>query len=299
MHAPITTPAAGDACCPNGANSITDPDCSPTCGNAAIEAGEECDGAALCRANCTLRFHPALIHRYAFDGPATGTGASRALDSIGGRNGTIMGDALNGNGAITLAGGDSGGFIDLPDRLVSVLTNVTVEAWVNWRGGARNQAIFDFGMNSAGAGSSSGTGTTFFFASPSGLDGKLSAVLNVTPVADDIDGSYRFEAGSALPADSVRHVAVTFSDPGAGARKTLKLYRDGSLVGGTNDNVPARANGADNRLSNVDDRNVWIGRANYPVERFAGTLYELRVYSQALTAAEISRSFAAGRDPAP
>jgi hypothetical protein len=299
IHTVITAPAAGDGCCPTGADFTSDSDCSPSCGNGVVEPGEDCDGGSLCRSSCTWRFHPSLIHRYTFDGPASGTDARRALDSIGSAEGSISGDALDGDGKLTLAGGTGGGFVDLPDRLLSVLTDVSVEAWVSWRGGARNQAIFDFGMNSAGEGSSSGDGTSFFFVSPSGLDGKLDGCLNTTPTAGDIDRSQRIDASSALPADMTWQVVLTFQDPGAGAPKTMKLYRNGSRVAGGNDNIPSQTAGYANRLANVDDRNVWIGRANYPVNRFEGTLYEFRIYSQALTEAEVAESFANGPDPSP
>lgn len=42
-HTVIVRFAAGDACCPANATAATDPDCSPTCGNGKLEAGETCD----------------------------------------------------------------------------------------------------------------------------------------------------------------------------------------------------------------------------------------------------------------
>ena len=36
-------PSAKDGCCPSGANSTTDPDCLPLCGNGILESGEQCD----------------------------------------------------------------------------------------------------------------------------------------------------------------------------------------------------------------------------------------------------------------
>lgn len=39
------TPAPGDDCCPAGANANTDTDCPSTCGNGALEPGEDCDTA--------------------------------------------------------------------------------------------------------------------------------------------------------------------------------------------------------------------------------------------------------------
>jgi hypothetical protein len=42
---PITACAAGDGCCPPGCTAANDPDCSPVCGDGAVEAGEACDRA--------------------------------------------------------------------------------------------------------------------------------------------------------------------------------------------------------------------------------------------------------------
>jgi cysteine-rich repeat protein len=42
-NTPISVPANGDGCCPTNANSNNDSDCSATCGNKIIEAGEQCD----------------------------------------------------------------------------------------------------------------------------------------------------------------------------------------------------------------------------------------------------------------
>jgi hypothetical protein len=47
VNTPITTPINNDGCCPAGATSLTDNDCSASCGNGAVEplAGETCDTA--------------------------------------------------------------------------------------------------------------------------------------------------------------------------------------------------------------------------------------------------------------
>jgi hypothetical protein len=44
-HSPDTAIGLADGCCPSGATKSTDPDCSATCGNGVIEAGETCDTA--------------------------------------------------------------------------------------------------------------------------------------------------------------------------------------------------------------------------------------------------------------
>jgi hypothetical protein len=45
VYQEITARAAGDKCCPKGATNADDADCSATCGNGAVEAGELCDTA--------------------------------------------------------------------------------------------------------------------------------------------------------------------------------------------------------------------------------------------------------------
>ena len=57
-HAPITTPANNDGCCPSGATSANDNDCAPSCGNGVVDVGETCDtaissGAGRCPTTCS------------------------------------------------------------------------------------------------------------------------------------------------------------------------------------------------------------------------------------------------------
>jgi hypothetical protein len=45
IAAPITACTSGDSCCPAGCTAANDPDCTPVCGDGAVEAGEACDRA--------------------------------------------------------------------------------------------------------------------------------------------------------------------------------------------------------------------------------------------------------------
>jgi hypothetical protein len=49
----ITTCLSGDGCCPAGCTANTDSDCSPTCGNGVVEAGETCDPPSSCPTICS------------------------------------------------------------------------------------------------------------------------------------------------------------------------------------------------------------------------------------------------------
>jgi cysteine-rich repeat protein len=60
---PITAPTNNDSCCPAGANANTDNDCTPVCGNAIVEAGEQCDDGNAnsndaCSNTCTTNSVP-------------------------------------------------------------------------------------------------------------------------------------------------------------------------------------------------------------------------------------------------
>ncbi|MBW2455721.1 MAG: CAP domain-containing protein [Deltaproteobacteria bacterium] len=49
----VVSCANGDSCCPNGCDSNTDDDCSPSCGNSVVESGETCDPPGSCPTSCT------------------------------------------------------------------------------------------------------------------------------------------------------------------------------------------------------------------------------------------------------
>ena len=59
---------------------------------------------------------------------------------------------LDGDGKLTIAGGASDAYVDLPNNVIgsgSGLTNATLEAWVTWTSAGAvaddQQRIFDFG----------------------------------------------------------------------------------------------------------------------------------------------------------
>jgi len=84
---PITAPQNGDGCCPPGATSQNDNDCSGSCGNGTLDPGETCDpgiksGPGACNLSCddndacTLDFvgggacNPKCVHNPVFPDPS-------------------------------------------------------------------------------------------------------------------------------------------------------------------------------------------------------------------------------------
>ena len=82
--------------------------------------------------------HGGLVHRYSFtDGDTT------AVDSVGGRDGTLEGTATIANNQLVL---DGSGAVNLPaDILDPALQSVTIEAWFQISADTSWQRLFDFG----------------------------------------------------------------------------------------------------------------------------------------------------------
>jgi hypothetical protein len=228
-----------------------------------------------------------LAHRYSFDGPA---GSMVATDTVGGPagNGATVNVGLSGNGTVVLAGVATDQYINLPAGLISTMGNsATFEAWVTWApvNGSQWQRIFDFGNSDQGAGAQ-GTGQSYIFLTPRAGSNFLRVAISLGSFGaeDLVDGVDR------LPSVPMTHVAVVVD----GAMNMLRLYQNGRPQ-------PPGATGVAIRpattLSSINDVSNWLGRSLYVNDQeFAGTFYEFRVYSRALTSAQINANAVAGPD---
>lgn len=240
--------------------------------------------------DCTAAGSPgalALLHRYSFDG----TG-SIAKDSVGTADGELLnvtdvtmggtdagsGALLDGNGVLVLDG--ETGYVNLPNRLISELTDVSIVTWVTWTGGAGFQRIFDFGIGAA-EDDSSDQGQSYLAASPSGTASRLQLLTRATG-----GGETKITSMLELNDERLHQVAVVFV-----GGSHVELYGDGVLLG----SKPVTF-----ALSQIDDVNNWIGRSQWKDDhRFQGTVDEFRIYGQALSACDISALDAAGPNALP
>jgi hypothetical protein len=226
------------------------------------------------------------VHRYSFGG--TGTAVS---DSKGTAHGTAINATLTGNGTLTLTGGNTSSppYVNLPNGLISPLSNATIECWVRWNQSGTTgqdwQRIFDFGTTGTEdmqvtVGTSS---MSYVFLSP--RVGSTPSVLRGGYTRSGLGGETTASADAPLASGMMHHIVLVFDD----TNNQLGLYLNGSVQ------ELAAFTGA---LADVSDVNNWLGRSSHSGDyEFIGVFDEFRIYETALTPTQISTSFMAGPNP--
>jgi hypothetical protein len=207
-----------------------------------------------------------LLHRYSFD-----VAGDKALDSVGGADAPLVGTTLDGTGAVHMDGKNRE-YVDLPNNLISPLTDVTFVTWVTWTGGAAYQRILDFGISTNGEGLGD-TGQSYIAVMPTtGFDDQANPGLGCEIEAPKKNASHigTKESMKNRPAQVALVVRGGIS---------MSLYLDGNLLGTTPTNI---------LLSDIDDRNNWLGQSQYQGNpSFEGSFDEFRIYGAALDGCQL------------
>lgn len=220
----------------------------------------------------------ALAHRYRFS--ASGT---TATDARGSASGIVVGTQTHSSGVLVLAGVQTDQYVDLPNGIVSSLTNATFEAWITWDGISNWERIFDFGDSDGASEGDQGLGASYIMLSPRV---NVTETMRAAYAANGPDSAVFVDAPIALPIGGKHHVALVFDD----SNDALRIYVDGVLQGS------GLMTGS---LSSIRDKNNWLGRSQYVLDpELGGALHEFRIYDSALSEAQIALSFASGSDPA-
>ena len=233
-----------------------------------------------------------VVYRWKFNLPAGGAPAGTVIaDEISSAPATIRGTGATFTGeAVRLPGGATGNtaansiaaYVDLPNGLVSALTDMTIEVWASPRSAQSWARILDFGRTTQ-AGDGLGAAGEYTGApgspAPGGTDSS-DAITLTSAVGTDL--GQRFEAklngaavtlNSTLPttAAALHHYAITFTDSAAGGR--LKWYRDGQFI--THLDVTWH-------LADLEDVNNWLGRSLWSGDAMAHTYFhEVRIHNAA------------------
>lgn len=201
----------------------------------------------------------ALVHRYSF--------TSDASDSVGGANGTLMGDATVSGGQLVLDG-TSGCYLSLPAGQINIATNtsVTFEAWVTFNNASTWAYLFGFGNTNNGGGV-----------------GQIGCV----PCADA--GGYHHwgltenQSGGATVSwahgwnNMTAHITVV-DDPPSG---TISVYRDGVLE--------VAQGSAFNPVSDTPTNWAYLGHSFYDADPYlSASIDEFRIYNGVLTPAQVA-----------
>jgi len=197
-----------------------------------------------------------------------GFGTAADDSSVNSNNGVIHGDlqwvAGYDGGAVRFDGYND--YVELPiGSVINSLTNSTFAMWVDFsNAGGAWQRIFDFGSDT----------TAYMFLTP--RMGTADAMRFAITVEGGGAPEQMATATSTLPS-GWHHVAVTINADG----DTFTLYLDGAVVA---QNTEATLSPSDLGVTT----NNWLGRSQYALDAFyRGVIDDFRIYSRALTQAEI------------
>ena len=191
------------------------------------------------------------------------TAGTTAVDSVGGRNGTLLAGAAWATGRFSNSvalNGTSSGYVSLPAGVVSPLSgSFSIAAWVYVNANGTWARLFDFG-----------TGTTaYMFLAP--VSGGNSVRYAITTSGGA--GEQQLN-GPVLSAGAWHQVAVTLSGT------TGTLYVDGVAVN-TNSSMTLKPSNLGSTTLN------YIGKSQFSDPYLNGRVDDLRIYSQALNSAQI------------
>jgi hypothetical protein len=233
-------------------------------------------------ATLTVLSQPVVLkHRYMFDQVP---GETNLHDQLGTANGTLRGAAaFTGNGTMVLGGTNS--YANLPNNLVTGITSITIEAWVQDNGSSGWARIFDFGNSTGGEDFPLGSpvfGTQYMFlTAPSGLGNLRGASTTGGGNVEELVES--FSPYGNMLGGQIHHVVWVASGPA----RTGRLFVDGVKVG-------------ENRAVTVTPAalgpttNNWLGRSQYNDPIFQGVFDEFRIWEGPMTPARVAANYALG-----
>jgi autotransporter-associated beta strand protein len=198
------------------------------------------------------------------------TGGTKAIDAWGANHATLAAtatrDAGYGGQALKL-NGTATAYATLPVGVVKSLTDFTIAAWVKMDALATWMRVFDFGF---------GTNTYMFLTVQGGLASGKSTIRYAIKNNNSAEQFVNF--ADTFKLNTWRHLAITQTG------NTCRMYINGQLVA-TNTNVSFKPATLGNTTQN------YIGKSQWAADpMFKGAIDEFKIYSRALSQAELAAS---------
>ena len=190
---------------------------------------------------------------------------TQSIDSWGANHGTLASTASRSTGKYGKAlqlDGTVNSYAALPTGIVSALNDFTISAWVKMDALANWMRVFDFGT---------GTSKYLFLSVQTGTAGSIRYGIKNGGTEQGI--TYNF----ATPLNTWTHFAVTQSG------NTCRIYINGALVA-TSTNITIKPS-----TIGVTNQN-YLGKSQWPDPMFKGAIDEFKIYSRALSVAEIAEN---------
>jgi DUF1680 family protein len=211
----------------------------------------------------------ALIARYVFNGNAEDWSRNSYNAKLLGIGGTYVDDSRFGK-VLSLPGGESGGYIQIPGQALVGVDTISVTGWFFIRDDTVWQRFFDFGQDT----------TQNFFCTPMGEDPSGGYRARIT------NSGWTEELGPVaqrIATEKWVHLAVVLDT----ARQILSIYLDGEKMGDANDVdlTLEQVLNQDNATANL----LYIGKSQYDADSdINAKVYDVRLYSIALTDKQIA-----------
>lgn len=239
-----------------------------------------------------------LIHQWTFNSTPDGV---TVPDVVGGANGMLINQTglsafadgqlrLGNDGSQGSAGGgnnqSNGDYVDLPNGIISALTQMTIEVWTTWHQDTQGWArIYDFGTSNTGENNSSGAGNagihSMYLCPKSGGNNASGNTI----IEYRLGGSApQISPGGRMALNQETMLTQTHDDKN---RSRVKMYVNGIAVGGYDAPFP---------LKNMVDNNNWLGRSQWGDPMYNGSYNEMRIYDTLLSAEQIAADYVAGPD---
>jgi hypothetical protein len=228
---------------------------------------------AVCILSLAVYANADLTHRYSF------TDATTVKDSVGKIDGKLVGGATVADGKLTLqndgknSGDDGVQYVEFAQPLLPAKGSASIVVWSTTNNIGSFSRILDIGDQQEGE------GQAFIYITPRDGDDQSRGAITAS------DAGSKTNIDNDRIDDGKEHMIALVIDGDAGK---LHAYIDGKESKGAEDL-------GQNVLDSVKQKHAWLGRSAFDSDPgLTGSIEELRIYDNALSADDVAAAFKTG-----